>query len=100
MGDKSGSRRNQGFGPIGIQNDQWAGFPGVGKTDAPSSNDPGFDLGYDAGRSDPYRVSHRMNVGNVRALRRSMRRVQAFAKLAHRTISFVHQHKLKKHRRK
>ncbi len=41
----------------------------------------------------------RMNVGNIRALRRSMRRVQAFAKLAHKTISFTKRVKMKKHRR-
>ena len=42
----------------------------------------------------------RMNPGNVRALRRSMRRVQAFAKLAKKTISFTHHVRMKKHRRK
>jgi hypothetical protein len=38
---------------------------------------------------------HHMNVGNVKALRRSMRRVEGFAKLAHKTMSFVTHHKLK-----
>lgn len=40
-----------------------------------------------------------MNVGNVHALRRSMRRVEGFAKLAHRTMSFIHHHKLKTRRK-
>lgn len=50
----------------------------------------------------PYggRAYRRMNPGNVRALRRSMRRVQAFAKLAKKTISFTHHVRMKKHRRK
>lgn len=42
----------------------------------------------------------RMNVGNVRALRRSMRRVQAFAKLARRTIQFTQRVKMKKRGRR
>lgn len=40
-----------------------------------------------------------MRVTNPKALRRSMRRVEGFAKLAKRTMSFVHQHKLKTHRK-
>ena len=42
----------------------------------------------------------RINVGNTKALRRSMRRVEGFAKLAKKTMSFVTHHKLKKTRRK
>lgn len=42
----------------------------------------------------------RMNPGNVRALRRSMRRVNSFAKLARQTISFTHRVKMKKRGRK
>ena len=42
---------------------------------------------------------HRMNVGNTKALRRSMRRVEGFAKLAKKTMSFVTHHKLKVKRR-
>lgn len=41
----------------------------------------------------------RMNVANVKALRRAMRRVQGFAKLASRTISFTRRVKMKKRRR-
>ncbi len=40
-----------------------------------------------------------MRVTNVKALRRAMRRVQGFAKLAHRTISFTTRIKMKRHRR-
>jgi hypothetical protein len=42
-----------------------------------------------------FRSSRRMNVGNVRALRRSMRRVEGFAKLARSTISFTKQTRMK-----
>lgn len=38
----------------------------------------------------------RMHVTNPKALRRAMRRVEGFAKLAHKTIQFVHHHKLKR----
>jgi hypothetical protein len=40
-----------------------------------------------------------MNPLNPRALRRSMRRVQGFARFARKTISFTQRHKLKKGRR-
>lgn len=40
--------------------------------------------------------NRRMNVSNPRALRRSMRRVQGFEKLAKRTISFTRRVKMKK----
>jgi hypothetical protein len=59
--------------------------------------DPGFDAGWDAGRMPEYH--RRTNVGNIKALRRAMRRVQGFAKLAHKTISFVHKVKMKKRKR-
>lgn len=42
----------------------------------------------------------RVRVGNIKALRRAMRRVQGFAKLAHQTITFTHHTKLKKHRKR
>jgi hypothetical protein len=38
----------------------------------------------------------RTNVGNARALRRSMRRVEGFSKMAKRTITFTKRTKLKK----
>jgi len=40
--------------------------------------------------------NRRMNVANPRALRRSMRRVQGFEKLARRTITFTRRVKMKK----
>lgn len=47
----------------------------------------------------PYCVrNRRMNVGNARALRRGMRRVQGFEKLARRTIQFTRRVKMKKRR--
>lgn len=42
--------------------------------------------------------NRRMNVANPRALRRAMRRVQGFEKLARRTITFTRRTKLKKTR--
>ncbi len=45
------------------------------------------------------RSSRRMNVANVKALRRSMRRVGGFAKLAGHTISFTRRVKMKKRKR-
>ena len=42
--------------------------------------------------------NRRMNVANPRALRRSMRRVQGFEKLAKRTIQFTRRVKMKKSR--
>ncbi len=46
------------------------------------------------------RRHHRMRVTNVRALRRAMRRVTGFAKIARQTISFTHRVKMKHHRRR
>jgi len=40
--------------------------------------------------------NRRMNIANPRALRRAMRRVQGFEKLAKRTISFTRRTKMKK----
>lgn len=45
------------------------------------------------------RKRRRMNVLNPRALRRSMRRVQGFAKFASKTISFTKRVRMKKRRR-
>ena len=50
--------------------------------------------------SSPRRAYRRMNPANVRALRRGMRRVQAFARLARGVMSFTHAHKMKKARRR
>jgi hypothetical protein len=50
-----------------------------------------------AGASAGFRRSgRRMNPGNVKALRRSMRRVQSFAKLAKSTITFTRTVRMKK----
>lgn len=48
----------------------------------------------------PRRRYRRMNPLNVRALRRGMRRVKGFAKIAHSVMSFTKTHKLKHHRRR
>lgn len=46
------------------------------------------------------RRRHRMRVTNVKALRRAMRRVTGFAKIARQTIGFTHRVKMKRRRRK
>lgn len=52
------------------------------------------------GDDGPERKRRRsINVGNVRALRRAMSRVQGFAKLAKKTISFTKSTKMKSKRR-
>jgi hypothetical protein len=56
--------------------------------------------GYILTHSGKVRRKPHMQVTNTRALRRSMRRVQGFAKIARRTMTFTHTHKLKKHRRR
>ena len=43
--------------------------------------------------------NRRMNPGNVRALRKSMRRATAFARVARRVMTFTLHHKVKKHPR-
>lgn len=57
----------------------------------------GFDLLLPSGAGG--RRRRRMNVLNPRALRRSMRRVQGFAKFATKTISFTKRVRMKKRRR-
>ncbi len=46
------------------------------------------------------RKRRRMNVLNPRALRRSMRRVQGFARFARKTITFTHRVKMRKRARR
>jgi hypothetical protein len=55
------------------------------------------------GGRDPIHAAHRhrrQNVTNVHALRRSMRRVQGFAKLASRVMTFTKTHRMKKRGRR
>lgn len=98
-------------------------FPGVGLQPTPSfptrglgargPSMPGFQYpstgpgggvvcpsGYHLAKDGSGRLvrNRRMNVANPRALRRSMRRVQGFEKLARRTISFTRRVKMKKRR--
>jgi hypothetical protein len=56
--------------------------------------------GYILTHSGKVRRKPHMQVANTRALRRSMRRVQGFARLASRTMSFTKRHHLKKHKRR
>ena len=67
-------------------------YGGAGMGGAPS--------GYHFAKDGSGRIvrNRRMNIANPRALRRAMRRVQGFEKLAKRTIVFTRRTKLKKRR--
>ena len=102
------------LGPLRFTGSTPGSFPGVGAT-GPHMYGPGTPAGksivaagYAAGMPVPrgYHLAkdgsgrvgrnRRMNVANPRALRRSMRRVQGFEKLARRTITFTRRTRLKK----
>jgi len=59
---------------------------------------PGVPSGYHYAKDGSGRIvrNRRMNVANPRALRKAMRRVQGFEKLAKRTIQFTRRVKMKK----
>ena len=82
--------------------------PGVGRLPPYTATGPGvlaaggrgqlMPSGYHYAKDGSGRIvrNRRMNVANPRALRRSMRRVQGFEKLAKRTIQFTRRVKMKK----
>ena len=84
--------------------------PGVGRLPPFTATGPGvlpgggrgqiMPSGYHYAKDGSGRIvrNRRMNVANPRALRRSMRRVQGFEKLAKRTIQFTRRVKMKKRR--
>jgi len=82
--------------PGWLGSQRFAGQPTVGgvPTGAPCPS------GYHYAKDGSGRLvrNRRMNVANPRALRRSMRRVQGFEKLARRTIQFTRRVKMKKRR--
>jgi hypothetical protein len=59
----------------------------------------GLAAGLAAGEDEERPRYRRMNVLNPRALRRSMRRVQGFARFARKTMSFTKRHKMKRRKR-
>ncbi len=69
-------------------------LPGGGRTGV------GTPSGYHFAKDGSGRIvrNRRMNIANPRALRRAMRRVQGFEKLARRTITFTRRVKMKKRR--
>lgn len=69
-------------------------FPGIGLS--PGMGGVRTGVGGSTLGGYPRRRYRRMNVGNTRALRRSMRRVQGFAKLAKATIQFTKTTRMKK----
>lgn len=102
------------LGPLSFSGGTPASFPGVGARPsgafpstaalAPGPQHPGAiaaalpPRGYHMAKSGVPRWvrNRRMNVANPRALRRSMRRVQGFEKLARRTITFTRRTRIKK----
>jgi len=84
-------------------------FPGQGRLPPYTATGPGvlpmggrtgqmMPQGYHLDKRTRTRLvrNRRMNIANPRALRRAMRRVQGFEKLAKRTISFTRRVKMKK----
>ncbi len=73
-------------------------FGGRGTALAPAYAGGGVPSGYHFAKDGSGRLvrNRRMNVANPRALRRSMRRVQGFEKLARRTITFTRRTRMKK----
>lgn len=73
---------------------------GPGVLPAGGRGGPMLPSGYHFAKDGSGRIvrNRRMNVANPRALRRSMRRVQGFEKLAKRTIQFTRRVKMKKRR--
>jgi len=73
---------------------------GPGVLPAGGRGGPLVPTGYHFAKDGSGRIvrNRRMNVANPRALRRSMRRVQGFEKLAKRTIQFTRRVKMKKRR--
>ncbi len=70
-------------------------LPGPGQMGAPGQACPsGYHLAKDG--SGRLVRNRRMNIANPRALRRAMRRVQGFEKLAKRTITFTRRTRMKK----
>jgi len=82
--------------PRAIAGQQPRPMPGV----APGAMMGACPTGYHYAKDGSGRMvrNRRMNVANPRALRRSMRRVQGFEKLAKRTIQFTRRVKMKKRR--
>lgn len=79
------------------------GLPmGTGRVIGPTRAEAGIDgcppRGFHFAKDGSGRVvrNRRMNIANPRALRRAMRRVQGFEKMAKRTISFTRRVKMKK----
>jgi len=100
-----------GGSPVGLGPQQFlpARTPGQGRLPPFTATGPGvLPMGGIQGYSTPsgYHLAkdgsgklvrnRRMNIANPRALRRAMRRVQGFEKLARRTISFTRRVKMKK----
>jgi len=83
-----------GFGATGPVSRQ----PGIPFSTTAGMDPGGLPRGYHWAKDGSGRAvrNRRMNVANPRALRKAMRRVQGFEKLAKRTISFTRRVKMKK----
>jgi len=89
---------NGGAGAKGPSMPGWKPPGTQGQVYPPGQGGPCPAAGYHWAKDGSGRMvrNRRMNVANPRALRRSMRRVQGFEKLARRTISFTRRVKMKK----
>jgi len=100
-----------GGSPVGLGPQQFlpARVPGQGRLPPFTATGPGVlpgggiqgfgaPRGYHLAKDGSGKLvrNRRMNIANPRALRRAMRRVQGFEKLAKRTISFTRRVKMKK----
>jgi len=100
-----------GGSPVGLGPQQFlpARVPGQGRLPPFTATGPGVlpmggiqgfgaPRGYHLAKDGSGKLvrNRRMNIANPRALRRAMRRVQGFEKLARRTISFTRRVKMKK----
>jgi len=83
-----------GFGATGPVSRQ----PGIPFSTTAGMDPGGLPRGYHWAKDGSGRAvrNRRMNVANPKALRKAMRRVQGFEKLAKRTISFTRRVKMKK----
>lgn len=92
-----------GAGIGGLLGGQIAGLGTLEKYAKSKSGGGGFgdvQTGHSSTAPTYHRKRPHMQVTNTRALRRAMRRVEGFAKIAKKTISFTHRVKMKSKRRR
>jgi hypothetical protein len=89
------------IGQIGKKGVAFVGkHKGAAAAAAAAAAGAGIAAGYIIDKNGKVRRKGHMQVTNTRALRRSMRRVEGFARIARRTMTFTHKHHLKKRRKR